>query len=84
MVCNSGVGLTPTVDGAVHHAIGEQDGVPVATWDDGSCPVQLFSRWYGFSLTFPQCDIFNAADNSADDERERSPGTPATGKETSA
>ncbi len=33
-------------------------GVPVAEFlDDGEQPLQLFSRWYGFVLTFPDCEI---------------------------
>ena len=32
-------------------------GVPSAVFADGSRPVQLFSRWYGFSQTFPDCEI---------------------------
>jgi hypothetical protein len=35
------------------------DGVPKATWlDTGEVPMQLLSRWYGFSFTFPNCEIF--------------------------
>jgi hypothetical protein len=33
--------------------------VPEATWaDDGEPPMQLFTRWYGFSFTFPGCEVY--------------------------
>ena len=35
------------------------DGVPSADRADGSRPLQLLARWYGFSLTYPHCDIYN-------------------------
>ena len=36
------------------------DGVPFATWaDDGEAPMQLLTRWYGFSFTYPDCVIFD-------------------------
>ncbi len=39
-------------------ALGELDGAPHASWvDDGSRPMQLLSRWYGFSFSFPGCEI---------------------------
>lgn len=38
--------------------IGQDDGIPVAMWGDGSRPLQLFTRWYGFSYTFPGCQIY--------------------------
>ena len=39
-------------------ALGALDGAPHATWtDDGSRPMQLLSRWYGFAFTFPNCEI---------------------------
>lgn len=35
------------------------DGVPRAHWQDTKEePMQLLSRWYGFSFTYPQCEIF--------------------------
>ncbi len=35
------------------------DGVPFARWlDDEGAPMQLLSRWYGFSFTYPDCPIF--------------------------
>lgn len=39
-------------------ALRDSDRVPFATWeDDGTRPPQLFTRWYGFSYTFPGCSI---------------------------
>jgi len=40
----------------------EVDGVPRAHWaddaeDDG--PMQLLTRWYGFSFTYPDCEIYD-------------------------
>ncbi len=38
---------------------GRLDGVPFAIWEDGGqAPMQLLSRWYGFSFTYPQCEIY--------------------------
>lgn len=35
------------------------DKVPFAKWlDNDEYPPQLFCRWYGFSYTFPNCEIF--------------------------
>ena len=37
----------------------ELDGVPEAIWvDTGERPMQMLSRWYGFSFTYPNCEIF--------------------------
>lgn len=39
---------------------GAIDGVPNARWaDGGKPPMQLLSRWYGFSFTYPNCDIYS-------------------------
>jgi hypothetical protein len=39
-------------------AHGVIDGVPYAVWkDNGEKPMQLLSRWYGFSFTYPGCEI---------------------------
>lgn len=43
--------------GELHIAIDAVDHVPNACWDDGSRPLQIFSRWYGFSLTHSECEI---------------------------
>jgi len=52
-----GSGIDDEIDGRrVHIQIGE-DSVPSATWSDGTRPLQLFSRWYGFSLTYPRCEV---------------------------
>ena len=38
---------------------GELDGAPRARWlDTGQEPMQLLSRWYGFSFTYPGCEIY--------------------------
>lgn len=33
--------------------------VPTATWTDGARPPQVFSRWFGFSRSFPGCEIYS-------------------------
>jgi hypothetical protein len=41
--------------------LGPIDGAPHATWtDDHSRPMQLLSHWYGFSSTYPGCEIFES------------------------
>ena len=38
---------------------GALDGVPRAHWQDtNEAPMQLLSRWYGFSFTYPGCEIY--------------------------
>ena len=38
---------------------GRIDGTPRARWADGSGrPMQLLTRWYGFSFTYPGCEIY--------------------------
>ncbi len=38
---------------------GAIDGVPTAVWlDDDKMPMQLLTRWYGFSFTYIGCDIY--------------------------
>jgi Protein of unknown function (DUF3179) len=55
-------GIHDEINGrAIHIRIGE-DFVPVATWDDGSRPLQLFTRWYGFSYTYPGCEVWSESD----------------------
>lgn len=34
------------------------DRVPYAEWPDKTRPFQLFTRWYGFVLTFPGCEVY--------------------------
>jgi len=48
----------PWGDRVLTVALGAVDGVPRATWADGSEPMQLFTRWYGFSFTWPGCSIY--------------------------
>ena len=38
--------------------IGPKDELPHATWADGERPFQLLTRWYGFSLTYPGCELY--------------------------
>lgn len=39
---------------------GAIDGVPKAIWlDTGEIPMQLLTRWYGFSFTYPHCEIYS-------------------------
>ena len=53
----------------------ELDGVPRAEWKDGGePPMQLLSRWYGFSFTWPDCTILGQsapADVSEQGARDR-------------
>jgi len=45
---------------AIHLSIGS-DSIPSAVWDDDKTrPTQLFSRWYGFSLTYPECEVYGS------------------------
>ncbi len=54
-----GVGIEDDWEGVVLSVrIDELDQTPVAVWPDGARPFQLLTRWYGFSFTFPGCDIF--------------------------
>ncbi|MCP4197771.1 MAG: DUF3179 domain-containing protein [Proteobacteria bacterium] len=45
----------------VQISVDKETGVPCAVRTDGVRPIQLFTRWYGFSYTYPHCDIFQAA-----------------------
>ncbi len=38
--------------------VGPIDRVPFAVWGDGKRPLQIFTRWYGFSFNYPGCGIF--------------------------
>ena len=56
-----GAGIEDEIDGReLRVQIGELDAVPSAVWSDGTRPLQLFSRWYGFSLTYPGCEVYSA------------------------
>ncbi len=46
------------VDGQVRIDIDPDDGIPVARIG-GERPLQFFSRWYGFSLTWPKCSVYS-------------------------
>lgn len=37
---------------------GEGQEAPMAVWEDGAVPVQLLTRWYGFSYSYPDCGIY--------------------------
>ena len=37
--------------------VGELDGTPHARFEDGAEPMQLMTRWYGFSYTYSGCDL---------------------------
>ena len=39
-------------------SIDSRDGIPRAVWADGSLPMQLFTRWYGFAYTYRGCGIY--------------------------
>jgi hypothetical protein len=40
---------------------GRLDGTPRAVWcETGKPPMQLLSRWYGFSFTYPDCEIYQS------------------------
>ncbi len=39
-------------------AMSEPSAVPVASWEDGTQPMQLFTRWYGFSYTYSGCGLY--------------------------
>ena len=41
--------------------VGAVDRIPFAEWEDGSRPWQVFSRWYGFASSFPDCGVFSPA-----------------------
>ena len=43
--------------GALTVALGDVDRVPFAVWADATHPFQLFTRWYGFSFTYPDCGL---------------------------
>jgi hypothetical protein len=52
-------GVEDTIDGRmVRISVDKGTGVPSAVGHDGIKPIQLFTRWYGFSYTYPHCDIF--------------------------
>jgi hypothetical protein len=42
---------------SLYLALQEEDGLPKAEWENGERPFQLFTRWYGFSLTYPGCEV---------------------------
>ena len=57
-----GEGIDDEIGGrSLQIRIGE-DAVPVAIWDNGSRPLQLFTRWYGFSYTYPDCGAWEESE----------------------
>jgi hypothetical protein len=44
----------------LHIRMNPSDGIPYATFSDGHRPFQLFTRWYGFAVSFPSCSIYHA------------------------
>ena len=55
-------GLVDDLDGRGLQIAMGPDGIPTATWrDDGSLPLQLFTRWYGFSYTYPGCEVYSGS-----------------------
>ena len=40
--------------------VGELDGTPHASFEDGAQPMQLMTRWYGFSYTYPECELYGS------------------------
>ena len=53
---------TPVEDEIAGRALrvfmGELDGTPHARYEDGSEPMQLMTRWYGFSYTYPGGELY--------------------------
>ncbi len=47
----------------LHLAIDALDKVPVAGFEDGTRPFQLFTRWYGFAYTYPGAAIWNSGED---------------------
>ena len=44
--------------------VGTEDSMPHALWPDETMPMQLFSRWYGFAFTYPNCEIYRDPDST--------------------
>jgi len=42
----------------LHIGINPGGGIPDAEFPNGRRPLQLFTRWYEFSYTFPACQIY--------------------------
>lgn len=55
-----GEGVVDEIEGRpLRVVIDPESRVPLATWGDGGAlPMQIFSRWYGFALTYPGAEIF--------------------------
>ena len=57
-----GEGIDDEIDGRPLRIHVGEDAVPVAKWDNGSRPLQLFTRWYGFSYTYPDCEVWGESE----------------------
>lgn len=55
-----GAGIEEMIDGRrIIVKVRDGDNVPYAKWQDSDkIPLQIFTRWYGFSFSFPDCDLF--------------------------
>jgi len=41
-----------------------KDKIPRAAWEENNeMPMQLLSRWYGFSFTYPDCEIYTPGED---------------------
>lgn len=50
---------------ALRVEVDEETQVPTARWeDDGTRPMQIFSRWYGFVATFPRTGVFAPSESA--------------------
>ncbi len=47
---------------------GEIDKVPYALWEDDTRSMQIFCRWYGFSATWPSCEVAEKTDDELVDK----------------
>lgn len=57
-----GSGLTDEFEGStLEVGIEADNGIPYAKREDGTRPQQLFCRWYGFSVSFKGCEVYDAA-----------------------
>ena len=46
---------------SLHVEYNKIDGAPRAIWvETGDQPMQLLTRWYGFSFTYPGCKIYKS------------------------
>jgi hypothetical protein len=62
--------VADSIDGRpIHVAIDPTSKIPFAQYlDDNTRPMQLFTRWYGFSLTYPGCEVYGEGTSAPRDE----------------